>query len=422
MGNNVQLSGGGLTQGFFFVAYYDSIGELVWARHNLAASLGGGASYATALAAADSLGVWVAVNTESPLLLNPGSDTLANRAIDAFAIRYDSAGQMREYIHVSGPSDEYVFGLATERDSNRNVLPGLVVTGIYNDTVALGARALAPVRSFNSAFLGQFGHDGQLLEWALPDTIIEPCGAQFSFPLQLIADSVEVSWNTSLSLNFLNIHNPTALALAQASNSSQRVSITYRGCTLLDSLWFVALPASFALSFAATPDTLDPLDPTDPIQFQNLTPDSTRYRFVWNFGDGQTSTAISPSHTFARADTFTIKLWAEDLLTGCVDSLVVPNAVRPGQSPSSRMDAAAPFRYRLYPNPAHDYVMLGVDGLHESATVRIVSALGQEVMKEIVVSGPGPFRMDTSGLPGGVYHVQVFSTEAMPQVLKLIVK
>ncbi len=54
--------------------------------------------------------------------------------------------------------------------------------------------------------------------------------------------------------------------------------------------------------------------------------------YLWNFGDGTTSTAAAPTHTYTTVGTFTVSL---SITTpgGCNDTLVVSNAVQAGNKP-----------------------------------------------------------------------------------------
>ncbi len=54
--------------------------------------------------------------------------------------------------------------------------------------------------------------------------------------------------------------------------------------------------------------------------------------YFWDFGDGFTSTAPSPNHTYASIGTFTIKLIVTTL-GGCTDSSVITDGVRVGTPP-----------------------------------------------------------------------------------------
>ena len=54
--------------------------------------------------------------------------------------------------------------------------------------------------------------------------------------------------------------------------------------------------------------------------------------YLWDFGDGTTSTLANPVHTYAAQGTYTVKLFITTS-SGCTDSLVIPAAVRVGRKP-----------------------------------------------------------------------------------------
>ncbi len=59
-------------------------------------------------------------------------------------------------------------------------------------------------------------------------------------------------------------------------------------------------------------------------QFNDLSTSATSW--LWNFGDGDTSTFKNPSHTYSSVDVYTITL-IETFPGGCVDTVVYPNMV-----------------------------------------------------------------------------------------------
>jgi gliding motility-associated-like protein len=63
-----------------------------------------------------------------------------------------------------------------------------------------------------------------------------------------------------------------------------------------------------------------PLCNLDPIQFQNSTPGANSY--VWNFGDGNTSTLPNPTYIYQSPGTYSVSLTATNNLTGCFDSFI----------------------------------------------------------------------------------------------------
>ena len=68
------------------------------------------------------------------------------------------------------------------------------------------------------------------------------------------------------------------------------------------------IPASAAFSYEA--DTADYFT----IQFTNNSVNADSY--IWNFGDGSTSTQVSPAHTFSAENTYTVSLTANNIQGG----------------------------------------------------------------------------------------------------------
>ena len=69
--------------------------------------------------------------------------------------------------------------------------------------------------------------------------------------------------------------------------------------------------------------------PTFPVQFTDQStpsPGSSIAKWEWDFGDGQKSTAQSPSHTYVNEGIYTVRLRVTDVL-GCVDSLLMPSYI-----------------------------------------------------------------------------------------------
>ncbi len=60
------------------------------------------------------------------------------------------------------------------------------------------------------------------------------------------------------------------------------------------------------------------------VNFTNTSASATSY--VWHFGDGTTSTAIHPTHTYNATGNYSVMLIAQDA-GGCVDTLIVPNKI-----------------------------------------------------------------------------------------------
>lgn len=65
------------------------------------------------------------------------------------------------------------------------------------------------------------------------------------------------------------------------------------------------------------------------IDFQNTSLGTGTLTYLWNFGDGQTSTEENPTHSYTTAGSYAVSLIVTNT-TGCKDTLTIPNSVNIG--------------------------------------------------------------------------------------------
>ncbi|MBP9550060.1 MAG: PKD domain-containing protein, partial [Chitinophagales bacterium] len=68
------------------------------------------------------------------------------------------------------------------------------------------------------------------------------------------------------------------------------------------------------------------------VSFTNLSTGSSPLNYLWNFGDGFTSTAASPSHTYTSFGNFSVSLYVSNTF-GCDDILIYPNYIQINPTP-----------------------------------------------------------------------------------------
>ena len=102
----------------------------------------------------------------------------------------------------------------------------------------------------------------------------------------------------------------------------------------MDTTTYTDIITVYGVNFTATPTTgVAPLQ----VQFYNESPGATS--FLWNFGDGGTSTAAAPSHTYAKAGTYSVTLTVTNpsgQLTTTKTGFITANAL---QAPVANMTA-----------------------------------------------------------------------------------
>jgi gliding motility-associated-like protein len=153
-----------------------------------------------------------------------------------------------------------------------------------------------------------------------PDTICTGQSVQFfnkATPTPISNTWIFSNGETSSSLNPLMTFNDagtyTAFVISQFSSTCYDTSevVTFRV--------FSGPTASFR-----TDDTANCTAPYS-VQFQNNTASATS--FLWNFGDGNTSTLENPLHIYNRTGIFTVSLTAFNV-SGCKQTQIIPDYIK----------------------------------------------------------------------------------------------
>jgi PKD repeat protein len=140
------------------------------------------------------------------------------------------------------------------------------------------------------------------------------------------------------------------------------------------------------------------------VSFANASTNATTYS--WNFGDGQTSTAVNPTHVYTTNGSYTIDLIASSPSCGS-DTFSVRIELSVGIGSIDGVDMI-----QLYPNPTEGVVNLAFNSLvSQSFEIRINDALGRLIEVDNVNNYSGKFAKTYSleNLADGVYSFSVSS-------------
>ncbi|MCF8298190.1 MAG: T9SS type A sorting domain-containing protein, partial [Saprospiraceae bacterium] len=111
-----------------------------------------------------------------------------------------------------------------------------------------------------------------------------------------------------------------------SGNYTVLVTNTISACVAVSNVIVVTVNSTnFNLDFTAAPNSFT--TPPFIVSFSNLTPNSSNYYFYWDLGDGNNSTFMQPFHTYQFDGTYTVTLIAENIQTGCRDTLTKPNYI-----------------------------------------------------------------------------------------------
>lgn len=118
--------------------------------------------------------------------------------------------------------------------------------------------------------------------------------------------------------------------------------------------------------------------------------------YSWNFGDGTTSTAKDPAHTYAVKGDYTVTLTATDA-NGC--SRVISKQVNLFPIGIDEVDHAA---FTITPNPATEYISIQRDQQSSRFDIRVTNAIGQTVY---MAPASSVAKIDISALANGMYYI-----------------
>lgn len=168
-------------------------------------------------------------------------------------------------------------------------------------------------------------------------------------------------------------------------------------CTLVESFQLTPIQ-NVTASFSSSVSSLT-------VTFTNTSVNATSY--LWNFGDGNTSTLANPTHTYANSGTYTVVLTATNACgsTNYSETLTIILS-------SLEKELSNQFDLQLYPNPTNSFVTLEFDNTqineNKESNVELISTNGK-VLKRI--DNPdfqsGRIEMNLTNFPDGMYWVKI---------------
>jgi PKD repeat protein len=206
-----------------------------------------------------------------------------------------------------------------------------------------------------------------------------------------------------------NILNDTNLVLHSGDNSHPNIDGSYvAACTIFTSIWkqgtsglsyTAGLSSSLALYYQSISDNtifssandwnLHINNPTanfsesisgNTATFTNLsTSINNTLNYLWNFGDGNTSSIQNPSHTYTTSGTYTITLIASD----CIFSDTIINTIQVG---ITNMIEGSLSNFEFYPNPTTNQMNLKIDSRFIGSVYTVYDNSGRSVLNGKIIS------------------------------------
>jgi PKD repeat protein len=124
--------------------------------------------------------------------------------------------------------------------------------------------------------------------------------------------------------------------------------------------------------------------------------------YSWDFGDGNTSSAQNPSHTYATNGTYTVTLIASN----CIFSDTITQTIQIG---TTSMEETPKAKFTFYPNPTTDQITIISDIQLLGSIYTIYYYTGKAVLTGTVLSEKSV--IDLGNLSNGLYFLSVDKNE-----------
>lgn len=189
------------------------------------------------------------------------------------------------------------------------------------------------------------------------------------------------------------------------STGSRQVVLTANGpggTTQTSAPVLIENPASAAFNFTANGNA---------VSFSNLSQNAASVR--WEFGDGNTSTQLNPTHIYASSDIFEVKLIA---FNGCENDTITQQVTAFATS----VKDVGGLRARLYPNPAAGAAKLELFGLQtgQPLFLNLVDMQGRVLWQEHVAVAEERLlqQINLQGIAPGLYQLRVVQADKAMQL------
>ncbi len=126
--------------------------------------------------------------------------------------------------------------------------------------------------------------------------------------------------------------------------------------------------------------------------------------YDWDFGDGNTSNTLAPTHTYTQSGTYTITLVITNLCSSITLSKEITVEIEEDDE-SSVSDITSQSGISIYPNPAADWFVITSDGENSIRSISMRNSTGSLVYQNKNVKGA--VRVSTNRLAAGLYLIQI---------------
>ncbi|MFT5157625.1 MAG: hypothetical protein ACI83I_002187 [Bacteroidia bacterium] len=178
------------------------------------------------------------------------------------------------------------------------------------------------------------------------------------------------------------------------------------------------------------------VDTTQPFKLYllNASTKASSHSYLWDFGDGNTSTQRNPIHNYSSFGRYSVCLTIQDPILGCAsifcDSMGLDSngrllkagyALEVIEDDFSSILPPKSTEVKLYPNPTNKHVNLDLPNVVLEGKFSIFDLTGKE-QKSLLIINAQHLTIDVSEMPEGIYLVQIRAGESVFYKRLLITK
>lgn len=162
-------------------------------------------------------------------------------------------------------------------------------------------------------------------------------------------------------------------------------------CSILDTVIFIAGSSPVVTG-------ITPTDLSNKTYSFSATGVSNATTYSWDFGDGNSSTDVNPTHTYNTAGSYTVKITVtgDDLSCGTDETTYTLNVTDQGTGINSINNESS---FTLYPNPIKD--KLTIQSTVKIKSLKLITPTGTAINLPLVNI------VDLLSVPAGLYYIQI---------------
>lgn len=268
---------------------------------------------------------------------------------------------------------------------------------IWDDNSVQNTRTISQAGTYVVTVSNNFGCKSS-------DTIVV---GQFVMPTPNLGNDTLICPYDTLELNpgnytqyFWSTSATTPTILVNASGIYYVNIIDPNGCKGKDSITIGNIPFATSEGFSFVPFFYEQ---RGKVQFSAINPISVR-SYSWDFGDGNTSTQVSPLHTYANEGQYRVRMTLD---AGYCTEIVEEQMISLNFNSNAIKGNELQQMLKLYPNPANDNVTLELDAIDiKMQHISIFDAVGRVLLSQ-VVNNDSQITINTSAFVSGVYTISI---------------